>query len=122
MEFLALVNWLMLGGIATVIAPFAITTPGVGFVVLGVFTGVAACILFIVLGAPVWLGWAQFALAVIGILGGGLAAAWLNNDQVIAGSVAEEVQAGAVGLALPFLFSCAFVTLLVALQVTDPVV
>lgn len=122
MEFLALVIWLMLAGMAAIIAPFAFATPGAGLAALGAFGGTAACVLFIALGAPLWTAWTQLGLALVGILGTTLAVAQLSNDRVISGSTAEEVQAGVLGLALPFYFAVTFVVLLMAFEITDPVV
>ena len=122
MEFLALLIWLLLAGTGAILAPFAFTTPGAGIAALAAFGGTAACALFIVLDAPEWAGWAQLGLALLGILGATLAAAQLSDERVISGSVAEEVQAGVVGLALPFFCTVTFVTFLIALEITDPVV
>ena len=121
-EFLALLIWLLLAGTGAILVPAAFSTPGAGISALAAFTGTAACAVFIALGAPMWAGWAQVGLALLGILGATLAAAQLTNDRVISGSAAEEVQAGVVGLQLPFYFAVAFVALLIALQGTDPVV
>jgi hypothetical protein len=122
MEIFALVLWLLLGGLGTILAPAGLTNPGAGVAALAAFGGVAACVLFIVLGAPLWAGWAQVGMAVLGIVGGTLAVAWLSNDSLTTGSEYEGVAAGVVGLALPFFCAALFVTLLVALQITDPVV
>ena len=122
MEIFALVIWLMLGGLATVMLPAGLSNPGAGITALAAFGGVAASILFIVLGAPVWAGWVQVGMAVLGIVGGTFAVAWLSDDTVITGSEYEGLAAGALGLALPFYGAAVFVTLLIALQVTDPVV
>lgn len=122
MEILALVIWLMLAGLGMVLAPFAFTTPGAGISALAAFGGATAGVLFIVLGAPLWTAWAQVGFALLGMVGATLAAAQLNDDRFTSGSVAEELQASAVGLQLPFYATVAFVTLLMALQATDPVV
>jgi hypothetical protein len=121
-EFLALLIWLLLAGAGTILAPFAVTTPGAGLSFLAAGGGLTVCVLYIVLDAPLWAGWVQLGLAALGILGAGLAAAQLLDDRVVSGSVGEEVQAGVVGLQLPFYFAVTFVTLLIALQATDPVV
>ena len=122
MEFVALLIWLLLAGTATVLAPFAFTTPGAGLSALAAFGGATACVLFIVLDAPLWTAWAQVGFAVLGMLGGTLAAAQLNDDRFATGSVMEQVQASAVGLQLPFYGTVAFVSLLMALEFTDPIV
>ncbi len=122
MEFLALVTWLVLAGTGAILAPFALSTPGAGLAALAAFGGLTACILFIVLGAPLLAGWVQVGMVALGLLGAGLAAAQLTNDRVISGSVAEELQAGVVGLQLPIYCALAFVTLLVATQAVDAVV
>jgi hypothetical protein len=123
MEILALAIWLLLGGLATVLAPFGVTNPGAGIVALTAFGGAAASVLFIVLGAPVWAAWVQFGMAVLGILGGTLAVAWWMGDEThTTGSEFEGLAAGALGVALPFYCAAVFVTALIAFQVTDPVV
>jgi hypothetical protein len=123
MEILALAIWLLLGGLATVLAPFGITNPGAGLAALATFTGVAASVVFLVSGAPVWAAWVQFGMAVIGIIGGTLAVAWWLGDEThTTGSEFEGLAAGALGLALPFYGAVIFVTGLMAFQVTDPVV
>jgi hypothetical protein len=122
MEFFALLIWLLLGGLATVLAPLGLSNPGAGITALAAFGGTGACILFIVLGAPDWAGWAQFGMAVLGIVAGTFAVAWLSDDVLSTGSEFEGLAAGALGVALPFFGAAAFVTLLIALQVTDPVV
>jgi hypothetical protein len=123
MEILALAIWLLLGGLATVLAPFGITNPGAGLAAMATFTGVAASVVFLVSGAPVWAAWVQFGMAVIAIIGGTLAVAWWLGDEThTTGSEFEGLAAGALGLALPFYGAVIFVTGLMAFQLTDPVV
>lgn len=122
MEIFALVLWLLLGGLATILAPAGLTNPGAGVAALAAFGGAAASVLFIVLGAPLWAGWVQVGMAVLGIVGGTFAVAWLSNESLITGSEFEGLAAGVLGLALPFFCTALFVTLLIALQITDPVV
>jgi hypothetical protein len=121
-EFFALLIWLLLGGLATAVAPLGLTNPSAGITALAAFGGAGACILFIALGAPVWAGWVQVGMAMLGIVAGTFAVAWLSDDALITGSEFEGLAAGALGVALPFFGAAAFVTLLIALQVTDPVV
>jgi hypothetical protein len=122
MEIFALVIWLLLGGLATVLAPLGLTNPSAGIAALAAFGGVGASILFIVLGAPLWAGWVQVGMAALGLVAGTFAVAWLSDDGLITGSELEGLAAGALGVALPFFGAAAFVTLLIALEVTDPVV
>jgi hypothetical protein len=122
MEIFALILWLLLGGLGTILLPAGITNPGAGILALATFGGAAASVLFIVLGAPVWAGWVQVGMAVLGLVGGTLAVVWLSNDSLTTGSEYEGVAAGVVGLALPFFCAALFVTLLVALDITEPVV
>jgi hypothetical protein len=123
MEIFALVMWLLLGGLAMVVAPFGLTNPGAGIAALAAFGGAGASILFIVLGAPVWAGWVQFGMAVLGALGATLAVAWwLNDERHTTGSEFEGLAAGALGVQLPVYSTAVFVTALIAFQVTDPVV
>ena len=123
MEIFALAIWLLLGGLATVLAPFGLTNPGAGIAAMAAFAGTAASILFLVLGAPVWAAWVQLGMALLGLLGGTLAVAWwMGDERHTTGSAFEGLAAGALGVALPVFGAVTFVTLLMALQVTDPVV
>jgi hypothetical protein len=122
MEFLALAIWLMLAGTGAALGPFAVTTPGVGLVALGGLGGLAASVLFIVFDAAMWAAWVQVGMAVLGLLGIGLSVAQLTNDQVISGTVAEEIQASIVGLDLFIYFTVLFVTLLIATGGVEPVI
>ena len=121
-EILALVIWLLIAGLGLVLLPVAITAPGAGLAALAAFGGTAAAILWIVLGAPLWTGWVQFGLALLGSIGGGFAAGQLMDDRNATGSGVEEAGAAALGLALPFYGALMFVTLLLALGAVDPVV
>jgi hypothetical protein len=122
MEFLALLTWLVLAGGATLLVPFAIATLGSALSVLATFTGVAAAVLFLVLDAPLWLAWAQAALALVGLLGIAVGALQLNDGERITGTVGEEIQASALGLQLPFYFVVLFLVLLLASGGVDPVI
>jgi hypothetical protein len=122
MEFVALLIWLLLFAAGMVLLPLAITAPGAGIAALAAFGGTGMCILWIALGAPAWTGWAQLGLAVVGIVGAGVAAAQLVDERWISGSVLVEWGAASVGLQLPFYGALICVTLLMAVQVTDPVV
>lgn len=122
MEFLALLIWLLLAGLGLILLPLAITVPGSGLAALAAFAGTAVAVLWIVLGAPAWTGWAQFGLSLLGILGGTLAAAQLLDERGITGAALEEHGAAALGLALPFYGALAFVTLLLATSAVEPVV
>ena len=122
MEILALVIWLLVAGLGMVLLPVGITAPGAGLAALAAFGGVAAAILWIVLGAPLWTGWVQVGLALLGSIGGGFAAGQLMDDRNATGSGIEEAGAAALGLALPFYGTLLFVTFLLATGAVDPVV
>jgi hypothetical protein len=122
MEFLALVIWLLLATAALAVLPGVLTAPGAGIAALAAFGGFAAAVLWIVLDAPLWTGWVQVGMAVLGMLGATLAAAHLLDGERITGGVAEEVQAAALGLQLPFYGTVLFVALIMSLQITEPVV
>lgn len=122
MEILALVIWLLLAGIGMVLLPLAIIVPGAGLAALCAFGGATVCILWFVLDAPGWTGWAQFGFAMLGIVGGTFAAAQLLDERAVTGSAYEEAGAAALGLQLPFYGAVAVVTLLMALAATDPIV
>lgn len=122
MEFLALVIWLMLAGLALVLLPLALTVPGAGLAALAALGGVVVSILWIVLDAADWTGWTQLGLSVLGIAAGGLAAAQIMDDRVVTGSSHEEPGAAALGAALPLYGALVFVTSLMASGAIDPVV
>ena len=122
MEFLALVTWLLLAGGSVFLLPFVITTPGAGLAGLAGLGGLAAAILFVVLGAPDWASWAQVGMALLGILGATMAAGWLTDETFTSGSQSQLLQAGVVGLQLPFFGVAAFISLLLAVHATPPVV
>ena len=122
MEFLALILWLTIAGMGLVLLPLAITVPGAGLAALAAMGGTAVCVLWIVLDAPEWTGWAQLGLAALGIVGGGLAAAQLVDARSISGSALEEAGAAVLGLALPFYAVLIAVTVLMSTGATDPVV
>ena len=122
MEFLALLTWLLLAGTGLILLPAAIAVPGSGVEGLAALGGLAACILFMTLGAPDWAAWAQVGMAIVGILGGALAARWLCDDELISGTRGEVLQAEALGLALPFFGVVLFLSLLLAVHVVEPVV
>lgn len=122
MEFLALLIWLLLGGLATVLAPFALTTPGNALAAGGVFAGVAGSILYIVLGAPDWAAWLQVGAAAVGLLGGTFATAQLVNGDNLTGGTGEEIEASALGLLLPFLATVLFCAAVLATGLVEPVV
>jgi hypothetical protein len=122
MEFLTLLIWLLLGGLGTLLAPFALTTPGNALVALGAFGGTAAAVLYLVLDQPLWAAWAQVGAAAIGLLGSTFAAAQLFDGSSLTGGVAEEVEASALGLALPFFGTVLFCAMLIATQLVEPVI
>lgn len=122
MEFLALLTWLLLGASGMLLLPSVLATPGAGLAVLGGLGGLAACVLFIVLGAPSWAGWTQLGMALLGFVGAAVAGAWLSDERHASGSGAQEVQAATVGLQLPIFAAVTLISLLIALQVTNPVV
>ena len=74
------------------------------------------------LGAPDWTAWAQVGTAALGILGGTLAASWLCDDQFTTGSGIEVLQAGTLGLLLPFFGVALFLSLLIAVHAVESVV
>ena len=122
MEFLALLTWLLLGGTGLMLLPYALATPGAGLATLGGLGGLAACVLFIVLGAPNWAGWTQVGMALLGFVGAALAGTWLCDERHTSGSAAQVMQAGVVGLQLPFFGAVMCVSLLIAVHATHPVV
>jgi hypothetical protein len=121
MEILALLVWLLVAGMGLVLLPFSITTPGVALAAIGSQIGLVAGILFVALDEPDWAMWVQVGAAVLGILGAGIGVKWICDESFATGSAAEEVQAGVLGLQLPFYFVVAFLTLVVAFGGADPV-
>ena len=84
--------------------------------------GLTVCILYIVLDAPNWAGWAQLALALLGVLGAALTAARVCDDRFTSGSGAEALQATIAGVLLPLYGAVVFIAALVATHGTNPVV
>ena len=122
MEFLAVLTWLLLAGTGMILLPFAITTPGAGLTGLAGLGGLSAGVLFIALGAPDWAAWVQVGMAMLGLVAGSLSAAWLCDDRFSSGTGAEVLQAGTVGLQLPFFAGVLFISLLIAVHATESVV
>ena len=105
-----------------ILLPYALATPGAGLAALGGLGGLAACLLFILLGAPNWAGWTQLGMALLGFVGAAVAGAWLCDERHASGSGAQGVQAATVGLQLPFFGAVTVMSLLIATQVTNSVV
>ena len=122
MEFLALLTWLLLAGTGVFLLPFVFATPGAGLAGLAGLGGLTVSVLYIVLGAPEWAGWAQVGMATLGIGGAAIAATWLCDDKFISGTTVEVLQAGVVGLQLSFFSVVMFILLLIALHATEPVI
>ena len=122
MEFLALLTWLVLAGTGVILLPFAITTPGAGLAGLAALGGLTASVLFIALGAPDWASWTQVGMALFGILAGTVAAMWLCDGQNISGARGEVLQAEVIGLQLPLYAVVTFISLLVAVHATEPII
>lgn len=122
MEFLALILWLTLASLTLALLPAAFTAPAGVVAMMAAGAGFVVCVLWIVLGAPSWTGWAQLGLAIVGSIFAGLAVAPLTDARSITGTAVEEVAAGALGLVLPFYVTTIAVTLLMATGATDPVV
>ena len=97
MEFLAVLTWLLLAGTGMILLPFAITTPGAGLTGLAGLGGLSACVLFIALGAPDWAAWVQVGMAMLGLVGGSLAAAWLCDDRFTSGTGRRSYRPGRWG-------------------------
>ena len=105
MEWLTLVVWLMIAGLAVPVSFGALSgVPGLGLQAMASIAGFALCTLFIIFDGSPWFGWSTVAMAVLGIvtsLSG--AAALMSEERTVSADLqpAEETEALLLGVQLP---------------------
>ncbi|HET6509852.1 MAG TPA: hypothetical protein VFG42_23865 [Baekduia sp.] len=121
MEWLGLVMWAMVVGLAMLMAGAGgLTAPALGLASLLATAGLVFCVLYIVLGGGRWMAWvsAGCALAATPILVSG-ASVLLDDERGSAdGTWLEEQAAGIAGVEIPLLLTLTFVMALAAGGVT----
>ena len=117
MEWVGLIVWLMVMGIAL---PVAITglPSSPGLVLQGLFgtLGIVFCILYIIEGDE-WMAWTSAAMALVGAASTLAGASWLVQDGGT-GSVGDEIAAGLAGMEIPLMLTAMFSLILAAGGVT----
>ncbi|HEY4095039.1 MAG TPA: hypothetical protein VGM33_06005 [Baekduia sp.] len=105
MEWVALMVWVLVVSLALPVALGALSGAlGLGLQGAAAIGGLALTILFIIFDGPLWMGWAAFAMAVLGILGGLAGADTLTSDERAVSpdlQAAEETEALLLGVQLP---------------------
>jgi hypothetical protein len=105
MEWVALMVWVLVAGLALPVALGTLSgVLGLGLQGAAAIGGLALVILFIIFDGPLWMGWAAFAMAVLGILGGLAGADTLTSDERAVSpdlQAAEETEALLLGVQLP---------------------
>jgi hypothetical protein len=121
MEWLALVLWLLIVGLALPLGVGAIAQPAFGLVALAAPAAFALILAFIIFDAQEWMAWAAFGSAVVATIAAGVGAAWIvDGYRSIShvGQTVEETLAAIVGMELPLLGVASLVNLAVALGMT----
>ena len=122
MEWLGLLTWLLVIGLALPLAALgAFTAPSLATVPLWATAGLVLTILYLVTDWGRWLAWVAAGAALVGAIAVARGAARLISDDVrvaSAGQAAEENAAGLAGVELPLLLGVAFMMILAAVGVT----
>lgn len=112
MEWLALVSWVLVVGVALPLGRHALTENAVlGLQALAGLSGLALCVVFLSTGHPAFVAWLAVGAGVVGALAVAAVAAWLVADRRSvspAGEGAEEIDALLAAIAGP-LFAVAAV-------------
>jgi hypothetical protein len=105
MEWVALMVWVLVAGLALPVAFGALSgVPGLGLQAVAAIGGFALCTLFIIFDGPLWMGWATFGMAALGIVTGLSGADRLLSEQRAVSpdlQAAEETEAFLLGVQLP---------------------
>ena len=122
MEWLGLLIWLLVAGLALGLALLGtLSAPSLGLQSVFVLGGLALCVVYIALGGPRWPAWGSAGLALIGAVTVGIGARTLLSDEprhASAGQTAEEHAGTLAGATLPLLLVAAFVMVLGAAGIT----
>jgi hypothetical protein len=121
MEWLGLVTWIMVAGIALPLGRHALNeTSTLGVQATAGAGGLALCVLFLAAGRGSVVIWGAVALAAIGTAAALAAALWLASDRrpvSRAGQGAEEMDALLVAIVGPLFAGAAMFSLFMALDV-----
>jgi len=121
MEWLGLVTWIMVAGIALPLGRHALDeTSTLGVQAMAGAGGLALCVLFLAAGRASVVAWGAVALAAIGTASALAAALWLASDRrpvSRAGQGAEEMDALLVAIVGPMFAGAAMFSLFMALDV-----
>jgi hypothetical protein len=121
MEWLGLVTWIMVAGIALPLGRHALDeTSTLGVQAMAGAGGLALCVLFLAAGRASVVAWGAVALAAIGTASALAAALWLASDRrpvSRAGQGAEEMDALLVAIVGPLFAGAAMFSLFMALDV-----
>ena len=121
MEWLALVLWLMIAGLALPLGLGAIAQLAFGVQAPAVLGALGLSIVFIATGGEDWIAWAAFGCAVVAALAVAVGAAWVvSGDRPVShlGQTHEETLAAIAGIELPLVLTGVAINLLVALGMT----
>ena len=121
MEWLALVLWLMIAGLALPLGTGAIAQLAFGVQAPAVLGALGLCAVFIVTDGTEWVAWAATGCAVVAALAVAVGAAWIvSGDRQVShiGQTHEETLAAIAGIELPLLVVGIAINLAVALGMT----
>jgi hypothetical protein len=108
-EYLTLITWLIVVGLALPLGALAIDHPALAVQAIAALLGLGLAVVFLAADRPAWAAWAALGCAVAGLLADAVAVAWITRDdrpQATVGQAAEEADAALLGVQLP-LFACA---------------
>jgi hypothetical protein len=115
MEWLVLVNWLLVLPLASLLGGSTLTGKvALGLPPLAAIGGLALTVIYLIEGSGDGLVWGSVACAAVGILSTGVGAVALVQSD---GGAIDELNAGFAGLALPFFATAGLLAMLVPLDV-----
>lgn len=117
MEWVGLIVWLLVMGIALPVAIGGIPSSP-GLVLQGLFgtLGLLFSVLYLIEGDE-WMAWTSAAAGLVGALSTLAGAAWLVQDGGT-GSVGDEIAAAGAGIEIPLMLTAMFALILAAVGVT----
>jgi glucan phosphoethanolaminetransferase (alkaline phosphatase superfamily) len=121
MEWVAIVLWALIVGLAFPLGAAAIAHPAFGIQVLAVLASFGFIIAFIVFGGDEWMAWAALACSVVAAIAVAAGSTWLvSGDRSVShlGQRVEETLAAVAGLELPLIGIGILINLGVAVGLT----
>ena len=121
MEWVALVLWLTIAGLAMALGAGAIAQLAFGVQAPAVLAALALTVVFIVTDGTEWVAWAALGCTVVAALAVAVGAAWVvSGDRSVSyiGQTHEETLAAIAGIELPLLMVMILIHLGVALGLT----